>query len=54
MKTPPMPDAETRRRAELQRLAQARRLMEEAAASLPPGDPLRLAIERGLAEEVEA
>jgi hypothetical protein len=51
MTRPDAADAETRRLAELQRLAQARRLMEEAAASLPPGNPLRLAIERGLAEE---
>ena len=51
MPLPTPADAETRRLAELQRLAQARRLMEEAAASLPPGVPLRLAIERGLAEQ---
>ena len=51
MTRPDAADDETRRLAELHRLAQARRLMEEAAASLPPGNPLRLAIERGLAEE---
>lgn len=53
MKTSPPADAETRRLAELHHLAQARRLMEEIAASLPPGAPLRLAIERGLAAEPE-
>lgn len=51
MTRPDAADDETRRLAKLHRLAQARALMEEAAASLPPGDPLRLAIERGLAEE---
>ena len=51
MTLPTPADAETRRLAELQRLAQARAIMEEAVASLPPGNPLRLAIERGLAEE---
>ncbi len=51
MTLPTPADAETRRLAELQRLAQARAMMEDLAASLPPGNPLRLAIERGLAEE---
>ena len=43
--------AETRRLAELQRIARVRAMLGEAAASLPPGDWLRLAIERALAEE---
>jgi hypothetical protein len=51
MTLPTPADAETRRLAELHRLAQARAMLEAAAASLPLGDPLRLAIERGLAEE---
>jgi hypothetical protein len=44
--TPGTPDDETRH-AELYRLQQARRLLDEVAAGLPPDDPLRQAIERG-------
>lgn len=44
-------DDETRRHAELWRLAQARRLMAEVAADLALDDPLRLAIARALAAE---
>lgn len=46
--------AEPRRLAELQRIARVRAMLGEAAASLPPGDWLRLVIERALAEAAAA
>lgn len=40
-------DTDETRLAEAFRLVQARRLLDEVAAGLPPDDPLRQAIERG-------
>ena len=48
-----LPDAGNRRVAKLHRIEQVRRLLAEEARRLPPGDWLRLAIERALAEEAE-
>ncbi len=41
------PDDSDAHRAHLYRLQQARRLLDEVEAALPPGHPVRLAIERG-------
>ena len=53
MTRPDAADADPRSLAVRYRMAHARQLMEEAVASLPPGDWLRLVIERVLAEDAE-